>query len=72
MKNVRFSFLPFFRLLSEKGYSDEQFIYKYNHSRNLIYRLKNNCNVTITTLLQLMVDLDVDDINKIIEIKIIR
>lgn len=72
IKNISYTFDPFFRSLEEKGYSELRFANKYNVSRSTLYKLHNNGNVNIQTILQLMLHLQVDDITKIIEIIVVK
>ena len=72
IKNISFSFKPFFELLNSRGYTKDGFVNEFGISRNIMYRLNNNSNITVHTLLQLMVNLNVSDINEILEIKVIE
>ncbi len=72
VKNISFSYKPFFELLKSRGYTKDGFANEFGISRSTMYGLKKGDNITIHTLLKLMVNLNVSDINEILEIKVIE
>ena len=72
VKNISFSYKPFFELLNTRGYTKDGFANEFGISRSTMYGLEKGSNITVQTLLQLMVNLNVSDINEILEIKVIE
>ncbi len=72
VKNISFSYKPFFELLDKRGYTKDGFANEFGISRSTMYGLKIGSDIHLTTLIQLMVNLNVSDINEIVEIKVIK